>query len=140
MNYEQQGARTGGSLLVQVTTAGGAFPVRDAAVTVRTAGGGEGAFLQTAYTDESGRTPVFALDTPPASASLSPGAPSPYATYDIRVERDGFFLHENRNAPVFAGVYSIQNVDLIPVSPYGGNRPPAGSTEFSSEQSLNGGT
>lgn len=139
MNQEQQRTRTGGSLLVQVTTAGGAFPVRGAAVTVRTAGG-EGTFLQTAYTDESGRTPVFALDTPPASTSLSPGSPSPYATYDIRVERDGFFLHENRNAPVFAGVYSIQNVDLIPVSPYGGNRPPAGSTEFSSEQSLNGGT
>ena len=74
------------------------------------------------------------------SASLSPGIRNPYATYDIRVEREGFFVHENRNAPVFSGIYSIQNVDLIPLSPYGGDRPPAGSTDFSSEQSLNGGT
>ncbi len=140
MNYEQQGARTGGSLIVQVTTAGGAFPVQGAAVTVRATGEGGMPFLQTVYTDGSGRTPILELDTPPASSSLSPGIRNPYATYDIRVEREGFFVHENRNAPVFSGIYSIQNVDLIPLSPYGGDRPPAGSTDFSSEQSLNGGT
>ena len=55
------------------------------------------------------------------------------------IEKDGFYLHENRAVPVFSGVVSIQNAELIPLSPYGNGVPPVGSTDFSSEQSLDEG-
>lgn len=136
MNYDQQSAE--GKLSVRATTAGGVLPVPGATVTVRSAEGEED-FLQVAYTDENGRTPVFLLHTPPAATSLSPGIPHPYATYTVRVESDGFFSYESRNVPVFAGVHSIQTADLIPRSPYGDGRPPAGATDFSTSQTLAGG-
>lgn len=135
----EQNGRASGSLIVRTFTAQGALPVEGAAVTVRSAGEGGTPFLQTVYTDESGRTPILILDTPPAASSLSPGGARPYATYDIRVEKDGFFLHENHAVPVFSGVFSIQNAELIPLSPYGNGTPPVGSTDFSSQQSLDEG-
>lgn len=137
---EQQGTpRASGTLAVQIFTAGGALPVEGAAVTVRSGDGEEGSFIRTLYTDESGRTPPLALETPPASGSLSPGGIRPYAVYNVRVEREGFYPHENRNVPIFAGVTSVQSVEMIPLSPYGGGVPPVGSTDLSSGQSLNGG-
>ena len=135
----EQNGRASGSLIVRTVTAQGALPIEGAAVTVRSSGEGGTPFLRTVYTDESGRTPILTLDTPPVASSLSPGGVRPYATYDIRIEKDGFYLHENRAVPVFSGVVSIQSAELIPLSPYGNGVPPVGSTNFSSEQSLDEG-
>lgn len=126
--------RTGGILAVRVYTAGGALPVAGATVTV-SAEDGEEDFLRVLYTDESGKTPPLNLAAPPASASLSPGGARPYAIYRIRVESNGYYPHENRRVPVFAGVRSVQGVELIPRSPYG-DVPPVGSTDLTSEQTL----
>lgn len=127
-----------GYLTVTVRTADGALPIEGAAVTVREGDEG-GAVIRTLYTDISGRTPIIALSTPAVGGSLAPGGVRPYAIYDILVEKDGYYIHENRGAPVFAGVTSVQGVDLIPVSPYGDGTPPVGSTDQSAGQALNNG-
>ena len=129
-------ARANGFLIVTVRTAGGALPIEGATVTVESGEEG-GSFIRTLTSDQSGRTPIIALDTPAASGSLTPGGIRPYALYNIRVEKEGYYVHENRGAPVFAGVTSVQGAEMIPLSPYGDGTPPAGSTAFTSGQSLN---
>lgn len=140
MHTENTDLRGRGNLIVAVYTAGGAVPVEGATVTVMRADGGEGAFTRTVQTDRSGKTPVLSLPTNEAGDSLSPGnGTRPYATYDIRVTRDGYYIHENRGAPVFAGVNSLQQVELIPLALYAPeNAVPNGNLIFISEQTLDG--
>ena len=129
-------SRATGTLTVAVYTAGGALPVPDAHVTVRAAG--QDGFFRTVTTDESGRTPTLILETPPVSGSLSPGGASPYAVYEITVERDGFYTNENRQVPLFAGVNAVQPVELLPVPPYEEDTlRPVQDTAFSAGQQLN---
>ena len=134
---ESNNGTRGGYLTVVVRTASGALPIEGATVTVESDEEG-GRFIRTLYTNESGRTPLLQLETPAAAGSLAPGGVRPYAIYNIRVEKDGYYPHENRGAPVFAGVTSVQGVEMIPLSPYGDGTPPVGSTDFSSGQSLDG--
>ena len=99
-----QGPRATGTLTVVVHTAGNALPVPGAYVTVSTADE-EGDFSRTVVTDESGRAPTLILETPPASASLSPGGVRPYAVYSIRTEKEGFYTNENSMVPVHNQLY-----------------------------------
>ena len=128
-----------GGLTVAVFTARGALPVAGATVTV-TDGEGDGAVLRTATTDRSGKTPRFILPSRAASESLSPDAKErPYAVYGIRVVKDGYYTHENSGVPVFAGVNSLQSVEMIPLSLYGSDSErPDGNLFFTSEQTLDG--
>ena len=132
-----QGPRATGTLTVVVHTAGNALPVPGAYVTVSTADE-EGDFSRTVVTDESGRAPTLILETPPASASLTPGGARPYAVYSIRTEKEGFYTNENSMVPLFAGVNSVQPVELLPRPPYESeNIQPMQNTDFTSEQQLN---
>ena len=103
-----------GKLIVRALTAGGALPVEGANVT------GFGADTQNKeiyyqfFTDSSGQTEAFILPTPAKSLSQSPGKASPYATYNIVVEREGFFSIQALLVPVFSEITSIQTVDMIP--------------------------
>ena len=101
-------------LKVQVSSAGGAFPVEDALVTVTDSSGGAVASLRT---DRSGLTPLLSLPAPSAALSQSPenGGVIPYATYTVQVTRDGYFSVEDYFVPVFDTVTSIQKVNLIRV-------------------------
>lgn len=127
-----------GTLTVVVHTAGGALPVPDAHVTISSIEEGNGDFLRTVLTDENGRTPTLILETPPASTSLSPGGVRPYAVYNVRTEREGFYTNENHRVPLFAGVNSVQPVELLPLPPYENEAiTPTGDTDFTSGQSLN---
>lgn len=129
-----------GGLIVTVFTAGGALPVEGATVTVTDPENGE-TVLRTATTDRSGRTPRFVLPAEAASKSLSPDPTvRPYAVYGIRVVKDGYYTHENSGVPIFAGVNSLQPVELIPLSLYGPDTDrPEGNLFFTSEQTLDGG-
>lgn len=130
--------RATGTLTVVVHTAGDALPVPNARVTVTTLDGDNGGFLRTVVTDEDGRAPTLILETPPAAGSLSPGGIRPYAVYRIRTEKEGFYTVENRDVPLFAGVNSVQPVELIPLPPYESSEiTPEQSTDFTSGQQLN---
>ena len=104
-----------GYLKVQVTSAGGAFPVEGAQVNVSDSDGGAVASLRT---DRSGLTPTISLTAPPRSLSQRPenGGEIPYSTYTVQVVRDGYFSAEDYFVPVFDTVTSIQKVNLIPLS------------------------
>lgn len=101
-----------GSLIVQVTMANGAIPIPGATVTISTS---DGSVKTVQTTDISGRTPGFDLSTPSLTLSQSPGGAVPYTTYNIRIEKPGFYTQEFLNVAVFPGIVSIQGAALEPL-------------------------
>ena len=101
-----------GKLVVQVSTANGALPINGAKVTVSQ---NDGTVINEQYTDNSGRTKSIELCTPLAANSQSPGNLSTYSTYNVRVEKEGYFTEEFLNVAVFDKIESIQPVSLEPL-------------------------
>lgn len=104
-----------GELIVRTVTAGGALPVAEVNITVRGADRQNSGVLYQIKSDQSGNSQVLTLPTPSAALSKTPGNLTPYATYDLLLEKEGYFLHEAKNIPVFGGVTSLQTVEMIPV-------------------------
>lgn len=107
-----------GILVVFVTSASGALPVERALVTVRGADKSDAGVFAAVYTNRDGKTPNLILPTAPASESESPGNPRPYASYNIEVNKEGYYPQSYMNVPIFAGNTSIQPVNLIAMSEY----------------------
>ena len=103
-----------GGLVAAVTTVRGLYPVPDAKVTVFTGNVEQMRVIDTAITDQSGKSKRFVLDAPSVSLSLSSGqTPTPYANYNMLVEADGFVRNIHLNIPVFSGVTSLQGSDML---------------------------
>ncbi len=99
-----------GKLIVWVTTLRRLYAVQNARVTVY---GENGEILDTAATDQSGRTRPFTLPTPPKNYSDDPEETvRPYATYRINVKADGY-TEQELDSVVFPTVTSIQPVDMM---------------------------
>ncbi|MEG0614629.1 MAG: hypothetical protein RR540_02655 [Oscillospiraceae bacterium] len=105
-----------GFLQVEVTTAGGNIPIRDAQVSVYEIIDGEKILHNQLFTDQSGRTKPVTLAAPEKSLSEIPDSPTlPYATYNVKVRKDGFYPVEILGVQVFDTIKSIQPVGLIPL-------------------------
>ncbi len=122
-----------GFLVVQTLTANGALPVENALVYVyeyEENGESDGNAIYTQKTDSSGRTDKLALKAVRKELSLTPENKHPYTTYNVVVSADGYYGSEKINIPVFQGITSIQQVNLIPLSefsdPYDANPDPLG--------------
>ena len=113
-----------GALLVNVTTLRGTFPIEGAVVTVFTGEYKEGEEIAKFVTDNSGRTEEIMLDAKNKILSETAGNGIPYTTYNIYTAADGFVGQYNMNIPIFSGVTSLQNVDLILESAAGDNTAP----------------
>lgn len=113
-----------GALLVNVTTLRGTFPIEGAVVTVFTGDYEEEREIAKFVTDNSGRTEKIILDAKNKILSETAGNGIPYTTYNIYTAADGFVGQYNMNIPVFSGVTSLQNVDLILKSAAGDNTTP----------------
>lgn len=109
-----------GTLIVSVFTAGGALPIEGALVTIRGGGQNNSGIISVLYTDQSGNTPRITLPAPPASTSESPGNSTPFATYNIDVDKENFYPRQFINVPIFSGTTSIQPANLIPKTEYEG--------------------
>lgn len=109
-----------GTLIVSVFTAGGALPIEGALVTI-SGGENQGGVIRVLYTDQSGNTPKITLPAPPASASESPGNSTPFAKYNIEVDKENFYPRSFINVPIFSGTTSIQPANLIPKTEYEGD-------------------
>ena len=112
MKYDSEGF-----IQISAYTAAGALPVPD--ISVRISGSEEGnkGLEYLVKTDRNGLTEVIALPTPSASYSLSPNAPEqPYAKYDVRASRDGFYEKTVYDVAVFSGVKAILPLEMIPDS------------------------
>ncbi len=109
-----------GTLIVSVYTASGAIPIEGALVTVRGANQQGSGVISVLYTDQSGNTPRISLPAPPSSTSESPGNSTPFATYNVEVDKENFYPKSFINVPIFAGTTSIQPANLIPKTEYEG--------------------
>ena len=139
MNNQQN---TGyGYMIVRVTTARGAIPLDGATVTVSNYDpefeSGRGDVVAVYKTDGSGLTERFALAAPPRELSMTPGNGKSYQTYNVSVAKDGYYQQYYINAPVFEGITSIQNADMVPLPDNGqiDNFTPDGSIFFETENS-----
>lgn len=103
-----------GGLLGIVTSFRNLYPVENAKVTIFTGDADNKNVIDSDLTDRSGRTKVFTLPAPDKSLSMSPDlSETPYASYNMEVESDGFLKNIHLNIPVFSGITSIQRSDLI---------------------------
>lgn len=122
-----------GYITVNVRTAGGALPVDNAMVTVRSNGG---SVIAVMFTDMSGTSDVLSLDTPPRENSLSPDNTGAVAgLYTVTTDREGYYSVVNTNVPIYEGVNSIQLVILVPVAE--GTGAPSELTRFNDGQMPN---
>ncbi len=103
-----------GYLRVEVKTGRSAVPVPGAHVTVSRLINDNPVLYRIVESNEDGDTPLIPVPTPRQSLSESPGNSRPFATYNIRVQQDGFYAVQNVNVPVFSGVVAIQPVELVP--------------------------
>ena len=113
-DYEKRNTSEG-SLYIVASAADSAYPVPDARVTVYTRIGDRLQLNYLLVTDESGMTPVVTLPAPPAELSQDPDNALPYAVCDIKIYANGYFREEARDVPIFAGVTSRQEFQMIPL-------------------------
>ena len=100
-----------GYLRVFVTTADGAQPIADAYVTVTR----DDVVYANTVTDGDGYTQVIPLPSVDPALTLTPGIPTPFVTYDIRVNADGFRTVQYDRVPVYGNNYVTQPVLLHPL-------------------------
>lgn len=125
-----------GGLAVNVTTLLYLYPLEKALVTVFTGPYDDMTVVGTDYTDESGKTERFILDTPAKSSSQSSEADgNAYSSYNLLVQADGYADSVSMDVRVFPGVTSVQKVDMVPLSATGENQEPR-MTESSSDYEL----
>ncbi len=108
-----------GYVKVRTTAARGAYPVKNAIVTVLI----EGENISD-VTDESGNTGRLSVKAPPASLSKSLGQERPYAIYDVRIDAEGYIPLIIRGIPVFEDQTSIVQAALVPLFAAGGRTEP----------------
>ncbi|MBD5138159.1 MAG: hypothetical protein HDT24_02465 [Ruminococcus sp.] len=108
-----------GYLQIEVTTASGAIPVRDATVIITEQTDGLDSLIGMVITDENGTTPIVPLAAPPQSLSESPDpAERPYSEYNISVYKKGFYSIPKLTVPVFDTIKSIQPVSVVPLAEF----------------------
>ena len=108
-----------GYLQIEVTTASGAIPVRDATVIITERNNGEDSLIGMVVTDENGTTPIVPLPAPPQSLSEAPDpAERPYSEYNISVYKKGFYSIPQLTVPIFDTIKSIQPVSVIPLAEF----------------------
>ena len=114
-----------GRLIAIVTAFREIYPVANAKVTVFTGNLEDMQVVDTAYTDRSGRTAPFILNTPPKSLSLdSENRQTPYSTYNMMVSAEGYLDNIHINIPVFSGVTSLQSSNMTLLETAGEDKGP----------------
>ena len=105
-----------GYIVVKVSTARGAIPLENAAVSIRGNTPETSGIIYSTVTNSDGRTEKIALPAPARELSEAPKNPKPYATYNVDVFSDGYVPISFRGVPVFSSVISIQPAVMVPVS------------------------
>lgn len=101
-----------GNLIVEVTHSRGTFPIEKAKVEVFDT---KNTSITTMLTDQSGRTPSLSLDAKSKELTDAPG-PSSASTatlYNIIISADGFVTTTIKNIPIYEGITTLQNYDML---------------------------
>ncbi len=105
-----------GFILVNVRTGNEAFAIEGAVVLISAIVNGSRLLIASGIADNSGTAPLFEVPVPDASFSQQPYSETrPYSLYDISVTAKGFFNARSVDVPVFSGITSIQDFNMIPV-------------------------
>ena len=106
-----------GTLVVNITVADGALPLRDAKIRITGADEENREIVYSIRSDIDGISEVISLPTPEKALSLAPGATaSSYAVYDIAVSSEGYYTKRIYNVPVFEGTETILPVNMLPLA------------------------
>lgn len=115
-NINSNGNTDSGTLRVSVISSVGMIPIENAAVAITYTRDPE-TVLDTLTTDNSGRTPVITLPTPPLTLSLSPGAElQPYSEYNITVTAEGYEPVLVSGSELLSGELALQPVVMNPLA------------------------
>ncbi len=110
-------ASSNGSLIVRVSTAGGAIPIENVTVTVQGKDEENSDIFYSLLTNSDGRTAKINLPTVSRSLSESPEPPTkPYLSYNMEVYKEGYYPQHYTGIPIFEGVVAVQNARIIPIS------------------------
>lgn len=116
---QQPNLNSVGYLKIVTTSADQTIPIPEVSVIISKTNNGNEEILYSLMTNQSGETPVIELPTPSAMMSQTPQSSNngvkPYAMYNISTYLDGYFQVKNLNVPIFAGITSIQRVNMIPL-------------------------
>ena len=105
-----------GYILVNVRTGDESAAVVGATVMVTAVIDGKRMILASGLTNENGTAQKFSLPVPELVHSQSPSAIlRPYNLFDVSVTAEGFFNARSVDVPVFSGITSVQNFNMIPV-------------------------
>ncbi|MBR1433415.1 carboxypeptidase regulatory-like domain-containing protein [Ruminococcus sp.] len=105
-----------GYILVNVRTGDDSSAVAGAFIAVTAIVDGKRLVLASGVTDESGVSPKFSLPVPDREHSQEPSPEErPYNLFDVSVSAEGFFRARSVDVPVFSGITSVQNFNLIPL-------------------------
>ena len=103
-----------GKLVVMVTTLRSSFPLENAKVTVFIGDLESMQIVETDFTDESGKTKEFVLKTTSRMLSMTSNPDGkPYTNYNIEVKAEGYCDSVYLNVPIFSGVTSIQQANML---------------------------
>ena len=128
-----------GYILVNVRTGDDSSAIAGAVIAVTAIVDGKRLILASGVTDESGVSPKFELPVPDLVHSQAPDPDErPYNLFDVSVTADGFFRARSVDVPVFSGITSVQNFNLIPV-PLMMNSNDETVTYYNAEPSFGGG-
>ena len=104
-----------GTVVVRLSTSSAVLPLQGATVTITRQEHGGTRLLAVRVTNYDGLTDPVSIETPPMAESQSYQNTSvPYSVVDISVQREGFDRIVVRDAQVFAGTETRQELSLIP--------------------------
>ena len=104
-----------GYLVVKVSTARGAIPLENAAVSIRGNSPETSGIIFSLRTDRDGITKKVSLPSPSNSLSESPGNPEPFSSWNVDVFKNGFVPVTFTNVPVYSSITSVQPAILVPI-------------------------
>ena len=105
-----------GFILVNVRAGNEATPIVGASVVVTAIDNGKRLLAAAGITDISGTVTGIEVPAPDKSYSLTPDTEvRPYSLFDISVRAKGFFNARSIDVPVFSGITSVQNFNMVPL-------------------------
>ena len=110
-----QEEKSTGTLIVRVSTARGAIPLENAAISVRGSTPENSGIVRSMRSDADGLSERIALPAPDRALSDSPGGPQPFSEWNVDVSLEGYVPVSFTGVPVYSGIVSVQPAVLVPI-------------------------
>lgn len=102
-----------GMLEINVASSLGLFPVKNAKISISITSQPD-AIIEEITTNESGKSEIIDLPTPPIDYSLEPSDIRPYSEYNIKVESTGYEPVLVSGTQLLADTLALQPISMIP--------------------------